>query len=361
MTAPSSPSLPANAAAATTAADTADTADTAASPAEPLRIVLCGDTVLPNEFRLERKADFAYTVARLPTRTSNEDKAAALHHADAVVCLTFDQPSRDAPRLRLVQTQSAGVERVRLDYLPDQATLCNAFGHTQAIAEYVLMTMLMWTHQFKAVEASFRSGSWLYSGAQYGPLRDELNVKTVGIVGLGQLGQAIARQVSGIGARVLGCARRPLPVDGVTKVYGLDRLDDFLGQCDFVVLAVALAPGTEGLIDAARLARMKPDAVLVNVARGPVVVEADLYTALKVGAIGGAILDVWWRYPTADEPGRKPSTFNFAGLPNVFMTPHSSGWTEQMMDRRWDMIIGNLGALARGEPLRNVVRPPVTA
>lgn len=342
MTAPSSPPAP-------------------TSRAEPLRIVLYGDTVLPNEVRLQRKADFPFTVTRVASQASDEDKAAALLGADAVVCLAFDHPARHAPHLRLVQTQSAGVERVRLDYLPDQATLCNAFGHTRAIAEYALMTMLMWTHQFKAVEASFRAGSWHYSGSRYGPLRDELNVKTVGIVGMGQLGQAIARQVSGIGARVLGCARRPQPVAGVERVLGLDQLDDFLAQCDFVVLAVALAPETEGLIHAARLAKMKPDAVLVNVARGPVVAEADLYAALKDGTIGGAILDVWWRYPTSDEPGRKPSAFDFAALPQVFMTPHASGWTEQMMDRRWDMILDNLRALSRGEPFHNVVRPPASS
>lgn len=327
--------------------------------AAPLQIVLYGDTILPNEERLRRKADFPYTVLRLPSRASAEEKAAAVAQADAVVCLTFDLPARHAPRLRLVQTQSAGFERVRFDCLPDQASLCNAFGHTQAIAEYTLMTMLMWTHQWKTVEASFRSGSWKYSGSKYGPLRDELNVKTVGIIGLGQLGKAIARQVSAIGSTVLGCARTPDPVDGVDEMYGLDRIDDFLGRCDFVVLAVALAPETEGLINAARLARMTPDAVLVNVARGPVVVERDLYQALSEGRIGGAILDVWWRYPTPEEPERKPSTLPFDALPNVFMTPHSSGWTEPMMDRRWDQIIANLRALSRHEPLRNVVRAPV--
>ena len=342
-----------------TAASAASAASAATTSARPLYIALYGDNVLPNEGRLRSKADFPYTVLRLPSRAGADEKAAVVEQADAVVCLVFDLPARDAPRLRLVQTQSAGFEKVRLDCLPDQAALCNAFGHTQAIAEYTLMTMLMWTHQWKAVEASFRAGSWHYSGARYGPLRDELSVKTVGIIGLGQLGKAIARQVGALGARVLGCARRPEPVEGVERMVGLNQLDDFLGQCDFVVLAIALAPETEGLIDAGRLAKMKRDAVLVNVARGPVVVERDLYQALSEGTIAGAILDVWWRYPTPDEPERKPSSLPFDALPNVFMTPHSSGWTEQMMDRRWDMIVTNLRALARGQALSNVVRPPL--
>ena len=354
MSAPASPSPTAPSA---TSAPSAPSG--AATASAPLRIVLYGDTILPNAARLHSKADFPHEVLCLPSAASAEQKAAAVAQADAVVCLTFDLPARQAPRLRLVQTQSAGFERVRFDCLPDQASLCNAFGHTQAIAEYTLMTLLMWTHQWKTVEASFRGGSWQYSGSKYGPLRDELNVKTVGIIGLGQLGRAIARQLSAIGSTVLGCARSPSPVEGVDQMYGLDQIDAFLARCDFVVLAVALAPETEGLINAARLAKMKADAVLVNVARGPVVVERDLYQALSEGTIGGAILDVWWRYPTPEEPERRPSALPFDALPNVFMTPHSSGWTEPMMDRRWDQIVANLRALARHEPLRNVVRAPV--
>jgi phosphoglycerate dehydrogenase-like enzyme len=118
-------------------------------------------------------------------------------------------------------------------------------------------------------------------------------------------------------------------------------------------------PETTGLIGAARLARMKRDAVLVNVARGPIVVEEDLYKGLVAGTIAGAVIDVWWQYPTATEPQRRGSKFPFHTLDNVLMTPHSSGWTEQMMDRRWDMIVANLRALWRGEPLRNVVRAPL--
>ncbi len=329
------------------------------SPA-PLRIVLYGNITLPNEFRLRQKADFPFTVVAVPNDATAQQKETAIMAADAVVCVAFDHPSKHAPALKLIQTQSAGYERVDFDCVPDRAAICNAFGHTRAIAEYALMTMLMWTHQWKAVEDSFRAGSWKYSGAKFGPLRDELGVKTIGILGLGQLGREIAGHAGAIGARVIGCARTPQPVPGVAEVYGLERLDEFLGQCDFVVIAIALAPQTEGLIDAARLASMKRSAVLVNVARGPIVAERDLYEALTSGVIAGAIIDVWWRYPTAEEPERRPSAYPFETLPNVFMTPHSSGWTEQMMDRRWDMVIANLRASWRGEPFQNVVRAPLT-
>ncbi len=326
----------------------------------PLRIVLSGDMVLPNEPRLHAKADFPFSVVRVATAAPPAERQAAIRDADAVVCLSFDQPSKEARNLRLVQTQSAGYDRVVFDCVPDHAAICNAFGHERTIAEYALMTMLMWTHQWKAVEDSFRAGSWRYSGARSGPLREELNVKTVGILGLGRLGREIALRTQAMGARVLGCARNPMATPGVDMMFGLDRLDAFLAECDFVIVAIALAPETEGLIDAGRLARMKPGAVLMNVGRGPVVNERDLFQALTGGTIGGAILDVWWRYPTPAEPERRPSTFPFHELPNVFMTPHSSAWTEQMMDRRWDMIVTNLRALARGGSFINVVRPAAT-
>ena len=325
-----------------------------------LCVVLANDIVLPNEKRLAAKADFPFEVIRLPSDASREACEDAVAAADAIVTVAFNHPSQQAPRLRLVQTQAAGFERVDMACLPDRVTVCNAFGHTRAIAEYAVMTMLMWTHEWKAVEASFRAGSWKYSGSMVGPLRSELNSKTVGVLGFGEMGAEIARRSHAMGSRILICARNPdkAVASGLAeRVYGLDELDAFLGVCDFVIVCVALTPETTGLIDAARLARMKRAAVLVNVARGPVVDEAALYAALTRGDIAGAVIDVWWQYPDAANPGRRGSRFPFHELDNVLITPHSSGWTEQMMDRRWDQIVANLGALYRGQPLRNVVRP----
>ena len=128
-----------------------------------------------------------------------------------------------------------------------------------------------------------------------------------------------------------------------------------LPVCDFVVLCTALGPETEGLIDARRLALMKPSAFLINIARGMVVEEDAVYTALRDRRIGGAALDVWWQYPNAAEPERRPSRHPFHELPNVIMTPHCSGWTEGMVARRWAEVAGNINRYVRGEPLENVV------
>jgi phosphoglycerate dehydrogenase-like enzyme len=327
---------------------------------KPLEIVLYGDMVLPNEHRLRAKADFPIRVTALPDRASQAEKEAALAQADAVVCVRFDHPSRQAAHLKLIQVQAAGFEKIDFDCVPDRAAVCNAFGHTKAIAEYALMTMLMWTHRWKAGEESFRAGSWQYSGAVLGPLHDELNGKTVGILGFGQMGQEIAKRAHAMGTRVFVCCRHPGPAEHVEAFYRLEQLDEFLARGDFIIICIAHVPQTEGMINAARLARMKRDAVLINVARGPIVVERELYDALTSGVIAGAVLDVWWQYPSAAEPQRRGSRFPFHELDNVLMTPHSSGWTEQMMDRRWDMIVANLRATWSGEPLRNIVRGPVS-
>jgi len=322
-----------------------------------LRVALLGDLVVPNLPRLRAKVDFPIEVSCVPAAAPAAERDAAIRAADAVVTTAFPWPATDAHGLRLVQVQAAGWEKVDTACLPATTTVCNAFGHARAAAEYALMTMLMWTHRWKAVEDDFRSGSWAWSGAVNGPFRNELNSRTVGVVGLGHMGREIASRVHAMGVRVLGCARTaPADASAFDHVYPLAQLDAFLTQCDFVILAIALTPETTALIDARRLALMRRDAVLVNLARGPVVDERALYEALTGGTIAGAVIDVWWRYPSPADPNPRPSDFPFHTLPNVMMTPHSSQWTEQMMDRRWDMVVSNLRRLHRGEPLADVVR-----
>jgi phosphoglycerate dehydrogenase-like enzyme len=326
--------------------------------ADALRVVLLGDMVTANAHRLRAKADFPVEVREVPDAAPASERDAAVLAADAAVVTAFSVPATASARLALVQVQGAGWEKVDVTCLPARTSVCNAFGHVRAAAEFALMTMLMWTHRWKEVEDSFRGGSWRWSGSAGGPFRHELNSKVVGVLGLGHMGCEIADRVSAMGVRVIGCSRtRPAALASIDAHYTLDRLDEFLGACDFVVLSIALVPGTTGLIDAARLAAMKRDAVIVNLARGPVIDERALYEALVGGTIAGAVIDVWWRYPDAANPDPRPSAYPFHELPNVMMTPHSSQWTEQMMDRRWDMIVANLRRLHRGEPLQDVVRP----
>jgi len=277
--------------------------------------------------------------------------------ADILVTNQWRAEYPPASKLRFVQSVATGIDLIHLASLPRGVAVCNAFGHETAIAEYVLMTMLVWSHRFREIEADFRiRSSWRPSWVQSGAPHGEILGKTVGIVGLGRVGREVARRAAVFGCRVVAANRSPRqPGDGVERIYPLAELDRMLPECDFVVLCTALGPETEGLIDDRRLALMKRSAFLINIARGSVVDEGAVYAALRDRTIGGATLDVWWQYPTPDEPERRPSRYPFHELPDIIMTPHCSGWTDGMTARRWAEIAANINRFVRGEPLENVV------
>jgi phosphoglycerate dehydrogenase-like enzyme len=262
-----------------------------------------------------------------------------------------------APRLRLVQSVATGTELFEVAALPAGIPICNAFGHESAIAEFIVMAMLALHHRFFQIAGEFRAeGSWRSSWVQSGEPHGEVRGSTLGIVGLGRVGREVARRAAPFGVRVLAANRSPREAgDGVERIFPLAELDQMLPLCDTLALCTALGPETEGLIDARRLALMKPGAFLINIARGQVVDEDALYAALRDGPLGGAALDVWWQYPTAAEPERRGSRHPFHELPTVIVTPHNSGWTRGMVRRRWDEIADNLRRFAAGEGLINVV------
>jgi phosphoglycerate dehydrogenase-like enzyme len=277
--------------------------------------------------------------------------------ADILVSNHWRADYPPAPHIKLVQSVATGIELFDLATLPRGAAICNAFGHETAIAEYVIMAMLVWAHRFREIEGDFRlhsswASSWVHSGTPHGEIRGQ----TLGIVGLGRVGQEVAKRAAIFGCRVIAANRSPRePGNGVERIYPLAALDQMLPQCDTVAICAALGPETEGLLDARRLGQMKRSAFLVNIGRGAIIDEDALYAALRDGTIGGAAIDVWWQYPTAAEPDRRPSRHPFHELPNVIMTPHNSGWTSGMVRRRWNEIAENIRRFARGEPLLNLV------
>src|SRR5262249_43411817 len=230
--------------------------------------------------------------------------------------------------------------------------ICNVFGHDPAIAEYVIMTMLVLTHRLFEAVTAFRSGSWVAS-PQFGggPPHGEAMGRTIGIIGYGRIGREVAQRAAGLKCPVLAANRSkvadPAPAETVFPLADLDRM---LPLCDTVLVSCGLAPETKGLIDARRLALMKPGALLINVARAAIVDEDALYAALNDGRLGGAAL-VWWPCPTPDEANRRP----FHELPNMLITPHSSSSSEATADRRWSVVAANLDRFARGEKLENIV------
>ena len=207
----------------------------------------------------------------------------AAANADILVSNHWRAEYPPAPNLRLVQSVATGIDLIDLAALPRGVAICNAFGHETAIAEYVLMTMLVWSHRFREIEGDFRTrSSWAPSWVQSGAPHGEILGSTVGIIGLGRVGREVARRAAAFGCHVIAANRSPRqPESGVERVYPLAELDDMLPRCDFVVLSTALGPETEGLIDARRLALMKPSAFLINIARGSIIDEDAVYAALR--------------------------------------------------------------------------------
>ena len=282
---------------------------------------------------------------------------AAAADADILVSNRWFAEFPPAPKLRLVQSVATGVDLFDLASLPKGCAVCNAFGHETAIAEYVVMAMLALHHRFFQIAGEFREhGSWATSWVQSGTPHGEVRGSTLGIVGYGRVGQEVARRAAPFGCRILAANRSPREAGaGVERVYPLTELDQMLAQCDTVAICTALGPETAGLIDTGRLAAMKPGAFLINIARGQVIDEDALYAALSEGRLGGAALDVWWQYPSPDEPNRRGSRHPFHELPNVIVTPHNSGWTAGMVRRRWDEIADNVARFVRGDSLINLV------
>ena len=281
----------------------------------------------------------------------------ALAEAEIVVGHIWQKDFPEAPRLKLLQSVAAGIDLIDVPSLPRGVTVCNVAGHEQAIAEYVLMTMLAWRHRLLDIAAVFRGGVWSTGGgAGGGPTHDEIFGKTVGVVGYGKIGREVARRAVGFNCKVIAANRSPIAdKGGAAEIYPLADLDRMLPQCDVVVIAAGLGPETSRLIDARRLGLMKRDAFLINIGRAGIVDEEALYAALNENLIGGAAIDVWWQYPTAAEPNRRGSQLPFHELSNVILTPHCSSATDGARDRRFSTVAGNVDRYVRGEALANVV------
>jgi phosphoglycerate dehydrogenase-like enzyme len=305
--------------------------------------------------RDEIPPDLETTVFRDPSQILQAPEAAAA--ADILISNLWRADYPPGPRIRLVQSVATGIELFDLAALPKGTAVCNAFGHETAIAEYVIMTWLALHHRLFDISGEFRErGSWRTSWVESGAPHGEVRGSTLGIVGYGRVGREVARRAAPFGARIVAANRSPRQPDPeAARIYPMADLDRMLPECDTVAICTALGPETTGLIDARRLALMKPTAFLINIARGQVIDEDAAYAALRDNTIGGAALDVWWRYPTAAEPQLRGSRHPFHELPNVIVTPHNSGWTQGMVRRRWDEIADNIGRCVRGESLINVV------
>jgi phosphoglycerate dehydrogenase-like enzyme len=298
-------------------------------------------------------------IVEVDHRAAGDRAISAFAAAEVLVSVDFDQSLPPTPQLRLVQVPAAGLDALDLGAVPDGCRVCNVFEHEIGISEYVMAAMLHDVVDLAGKSARFKAGNWADSPRVGAPFRPELAGRTVGLIGYGHIGRAIARRAKAFGMRVMALARTRRELDPRPDWLGEPaQLASLLEASDFVVVACPLNEATRSMIGPAELARMRPEAVLINVARGPIVDEDALYQALSNRTIRGAVLDTWYRYPGPGDPDVQPSRHPFHELDNVVMTPHCSGWTEGLMERRFAVIADNIERLRDGRALLNQVHPP---
>ena len=232
-----------------------------------------------------------------------------------------------APRLRAVGRLGVGLDNIDVPACEARgiAVLPATGANARSVAEYVVAAALLLLRGAYGHSAEVAAGAWPRNALSGGL---EAAGRTLGIVGFGGIGQLTAQLARGLGMRAAACDAALPPHAPIWTETGVEplELDELLARSDVVTLHLPLTPQTAGLFDAARLARMKPGAILVNTARGGIVDEAALAAALRSGALRGAALDVF-----ADEPLAAGGPL--AGAPNLILTPHIAGLTSEANER----------------------------
>ena len=325
-----------------------------------MTILLVGSVSQAGQSVLERELAGSIPVEAAMLNDPDKDAVAAkFAQARMIVSPAYRADFPASPKLEMLHAPNAGLDSIDFDALPPGVRVCNAFEHDIGIGEYVLAGMLRSVINLDACDRKFRDGfNWEDTPRLGAKTRGELWGKTLLCIGYGTIGQAVAARARPFGVRVEAVTRTPRPMTPEPdKMAGYDSMRQMIGDADFVMIACPLNDETEAIIDADLIGAMKPTAILINVARGKIVAEEPLYDALAEGRIGGAVLDTWWDYPTAENRTVKPATCPFWELDNVVMTPHCSGWTDGLIERRFKIVAENARRLYTGEALVNQVYP----
>jgi glyoxylate reductase len=288
-----------------------------------------------------------------PGAPPREALVAGVARAEGLLCLLTEHVDAAllaaAPRLRVVSSVSVGVDHVDLAAATARGL---PVGHTPGVltdttAELAIALLLAAARRVVEADRFVREGGW----REWAPdllLGRDLAGATLGVIGLGAIGRAVAERAGAFGMKVLGWNRSPRAVPGVQTV----TLDTLLARSEFVTIHVGLAPDTQGLIGARELARLPRGAVFVNPARGGLVDEDALAAALVSGQLGAAALDVFAREPL-------PSTSPLLAAPNLVLAPHIGSATLRTRTRMADLAIANLRAGLAGRRLPHCANPAV--
>jgi phosphoglycerate dehydrogenase-like enzyme len=252
------------------------------------------------------------------------------------------------PNLRWVHSRSVGLERTLFpELLESPVTLTNGTGvFSASLGEFALAAILYFAKDFRRMVRNQQAGVWEAFDVM------PVSGQTVGIIGYGDIGRAIAARVRPMGMTVLALKRHASSLTGadpmVEQIYRPEQRIEMISRCDYVAVAAPLTPETRGMIGDPEFAAMKATAVVINVGRGPVIDEAALVRALSNGRIKGAALDVFNQEPL-------PQGHLFYKLENVLLSPHCADHTPDWLDNAMRLFIAQFERFRSGEPLLNVV------
>lgn len=302
------------------------------------------------------KPDQPYEIADVSDALNLPGEREHFETADVIIGIRLGANEPSPRSLKLYHAPAAGTDMIEIARLPKGAALANCYGHEHAIAEYVMTSLLLRHVPVSDADARLRQGDWQYWAGRPGALRTELGDRSIGLLGFGHIGKAIAGRAKAFSMKTVVANRSKVAISPlVDESYGLDQLPAFMGAADIIVVSLPLMDATKGIVDASALANMRPDALIINVGRGQVIDEQALFDALLNRRIGGAIIDTWYQYPSAETPVTPPSQLPFETLANLTMTPHMSGWTNGTVRRRQETIADNIRRLTQGLPLVNSV------
>jgi phosphoglycerate dehydrogenase-like enzyme len=274
-----------------------------------------------------------------------DEERELLETAEIATGLSLSESDLDgAENLELFACVFAGTGHLDLDLFRERSiAVTNAAGvHSTNIAEYVTGAMIMQARRFPTAIEQQQRHEWRSFQTR------ELYDSTAAVVGLGAIGETVVDRLDAFGMETVGVRYSPEKGGPTEEVYGFDEIHEAVADAEYVVLACPLTDTTEQLIDEEVFRTMRTDAVLVNIARGPVVDTDALLETLYVNGIGGAVLDV-------TDPEPLPQDHSLWDMGNVVITPHNAGHTPEYFERCADILAENVERLAAGEELRNQV------
>lgn len=307
-----------------------------------MRIVLCYPVEKRHCEQITAVMPEAELVNAGQERIAEELFAADVYCGHAKVPVDWDGVVRGR-RLRWIQSSAAGMDHCLVPAVIESDIVVTSASGVLAdqVAEHTIALITGWCRSLPTFFRAQQNKEFTRR-----PTGD-LTRSTVGIVGFGGVGRRLAQLLRGFQTRILATDMFPVDQpDYVEALWPADRLDEMLARVDILVLSLPLNETTRGMVDAALLAKMKPAGLLANVARGPLVVEADLVEALQRGQLAGAVLDV-----TDPEPLLPES--RLWGMPNVMITPHVAGQSAWRIDHMTNLFCRNLRRWQAGEPLIN--------